>query len=99
MKAQENRFRNLVEGIEQKQAERVAFHSKSYGYEILKIVSQEHHEVFFEQVTKMKEYVDLKIVKLNFEVLKEVQKFDVIATTITKLVEFKYDYTNNHEAK
>ncbi|CAI9280701.1 unnamed protein product [Lactuca saligna] len=59
-------------------SERLAFHSKSYDYEIQKLhgVAKEHHELFVEQVTKMKEPVDLKIAKLKSELSKEVQKME-----------------------
>ena len=48
MKAQENQFRKLLEGIKQKQAERLVFHSKSYDHEIqnLRDSAKEHHEIF-----------------------------------------------------
>ncbi|CAI9288672.1 unnamed protein product [Lactuca saligna] len=93
-------------------SERLVFYSKSYDYEIQKLrdVAKERHELFVKQVTTMKESVDLRIVELKSELLKEVQKMeqnyillygkvDVITTAITKLVEFNSEYTNKLEAK
>ncbi|CAH1432790.1 unnamed protein product [Lactuca virosa] len=90
MKAQENRFRNLIEGIEQKQAEKLVFHSKCYDYEIQKLrdVAKERHELFIEQVTTMKESVDLKIVELKSELSKEVQKMEQNYTSVHGKVYF-----------
>ncbi|CAH1416916.1 unnamed protein product [Lactuca virosa] len=112
LKAQEIRFLSLVEGIEQKQAERLVIHSKSFDYEIQKLcdVAKERHDLFVEQVSKMKESVDLKIVELKFELSKEVQKMeknytllhgkvDVNVTVVTKLVEFNSEYMNKLEVK
>lgn len=112
LKSQENRFRSMVEGIEQKQVERSDLHSKSFDYEIQKLhnVAKECHELFVEQVTKQKEYVDLKVAELKFELSKEVNKMeqnysllhstvDFITTAITKLVEFNIEYLNKLEVK
>ncbi|CAH1437980.1 unnamed protein product [Lactuca virosa] len=112
LKPQENSFRSLVEGIEHKQAENLAIQSKSFDYEIQKLrdIAKERHELFVEQVTKIKEYVDLKVAKLKSELSKEVRKIeqnytllhskvDVIATVISKLVELNTKYTNKLEVK
>ncbi|CAH1433898.1 unnamed protein product [Lactuca virosa] len=111
LKSQENRFQSFVESIEQKQAEGFAIHSKSFDYEIQKLhyIAKERHENFVDQVTKMKEYVDLKVVELKSEMSKEVQKMeqkysllhskdDVLATAITNLVEFNIEYSHKLEA-
>ncbi|CAI9268870.1 unnamed protein product [Lactuca saligna] len=103
---------DLVEGIEHKQFERLALHSKSFDYEIHKFRNgtKERHELFVEQVTKVKEFVDLNVVEFKSELSKEVQKMeqnytllhskvDVIVTAITKLVEFNTEYSNKLEAK
>ena len=51
MKTQENRFQSLIKGIEQKQAERLALHSKSFDYELQKLrdVAKERHDIFVEK--------------------------------------------------
>ncbi|CAI9259194.1 unnamed protein product [Lactuca saligna] len=95
-----------------KQEERLAIHSKSFDYEIQKLrdISKERHELFVEQVTKMKESVDPKISELESMLSKEVQKMeqsytllhgkvDVIANAITKLDYFNSKYMNKLEAK
>ncbi|CAH1441056.1 unnamed protein product [Lactuca virosa] len=89
-----------------------AVHSKSFDYEIQKLrgVAKERHDIFFEQVKKVKESVDLKVVNLKSEMSKEVQKMeqnytflhrkvDVITTTITKLVALNTEHSNKLEAK
>lgn len=63
-----------------------------------------------EQVKKMKESVDLKVVELKSEIAKEVEKVDknydvlhskvdVIADAIAKLVDFNTNYSTKLEAK
>ncbi|CAI9281812.1 unnamed protein product [Lactuca saligna] len=68
--AQENGFRIMFDGIKQKKAEKLEVHSKSFKYENQKLrdITKEHLELFVEQVTKMKESMDLKVVELKFEV-------------------------------
>ncbi|CAH1447301.1 unnamed protein product [Lactuca virosa] len=107
LRSQENHFRSLVESLEQKKVESLVVHSKRFDYEIQKLrdVAKEHHDIFVEQVMKMKEFVDLKVAELNSEMAKEVEKmeknytflhiiFDVVATVITKMVDFNTDYLN-----
>ncbi|CAH1421301.1 unnamed protein product [Lactuca virosa] len=99
LKSRENCFRSLVESLEQKQVERLVVHSKSFDYEIQKLcdVAKERHDIFIEQITKMKDLVDLKVVELKSEMAKEVEKMeknytllhskvDVVATAIKKLI-------------
>ncbi|CAI9297224.1 unnamed protein product [Lactuca saligna] len=90
----------------------LAIHSKSFDYDIQKLrdVAKEYHELIVEQVTKLNESMDLKVVGLKSKLSKEVQKVeqkytllhskvDVIATDITNLVEFKTEYTDKLEVK
>ncbi|CAI9302880.1 unnamed protein product [Lactuca saligna] len=76
----------------------------------LRDVSKEGHDLFVQQLTKMKEYVDLKMAEIKLEMATEVEKMekkytllhrkvDVIATAITKLVEFNIDYSTKLEEK
>ncbi|CAI9261307.1 unnamed protein product [Lactuca saligna] len=112
LKSHENRLCSLVESFEQKQIEQMNFHSKSFEYEIQKLrdVSKERHDLFLEQVTKMKQFVDFKVAELMYEIAKEVgkmeknytllhSKVDVVATAITNLVEFNTDYSTKLEEK
>lgn len=62
---------------------------------------------FLEQVTKMKQFVDLKVAELMYKIAKEVEKnytllrtkVDVVATAITNLIEFNTDYLTKLEEK
>ena len=112
LKSQEDRFQSLVEGIEKKQAKRLVAHSKRFNYAIQKHrdVAKERYDIFVEQVTKMKEYVELKVVELKSKMSKEVPKMeqnytflhgkvDVIVISITKLVESNNRYLNKIEWK
>ncbi|CAH1427164.1 unnamed protein product [Lactuca virosa] len=105
-----NRFRSLVESIEQKQVKRLAVHSKNFEYEIRKLcdVAKENHDIFVKQVTQMKESVDLKVAEIKSDMSKEVEKIeknytllhskvDVVATAITKLFDFNTEYSNKLE--
>ena len=87
-------------------------HSKGFEYELQKLcdVAKERHDLFVEHVSKMKEYMDLKVAELKFEMAKEVEKMennynvlhskvDVIATGIKKLVEFNTDYSTKLDEK
>lgn len=84
-------------------------HSKSFEYKIQKLrdVSKERHDLFLEQVTKMKQFVDLKVAELMYKIAKEVEKnytllrtkVDVVATAITNLIEFNTDYLTKLEEK
>ena len=87
-------------------------HYKCIGYEIQKLhdVAKERHDLFVEQVTKIKEFVDLKMVEFKSEMAKEVEKMeknytqlhskvDVVANAIKKLVEFNTDYSTKRAEK
>ncbi|CAH1419795.1 unnamed protein product [Lactuca virosa] len=102
----------MVESLEEKQVEWSRVHSKSFEYEIQKLHDgpKERHDIFVEQVTKVKEFVDLQLVKLKLEMAKEVEKMeknyvvlhskvDVVADAITTLVEFNTAYSTILEAK
>lgn len=102
LKSQENFFRSLVESIELKQVQRLVVHSKSFDYEIQKLpdVAKEHHDIFFEQMTNMKESVDRTVAELKSKMSKEIDKMeknytlvhskvDAVASAITRLVDFK----------
>ncbi|CAI9293078.1 unnamed protein product [Lactuca saligna] len=54
IKSQESCLQNLIEGIEKKQVERLAFHSRSYDYEIHKFcdAAKARHELFMEHVNE-----------------------------------------------
>ncbi|CAI9265557.1 unnamed protein product [Lactuca saligna] len=76
----------------------------------LRYVAKELHDLFVEQVSKVKEYVDLKMVKLKSEIAKEVDKMEknynvlyrmvnIVSTTIKKRVEFNTDYSIKLEEK
>lgn len=62
LKSQKNRLRSLVESLEKSQVKRLNVQYKSFEYKIQKIydVSKECHDLFVEQVTNIKEYVDQK---------------------------------------
>ncbi|CAI9303067.1 unnamed protein product [Lactuca saligna] len=56
-----------------KQAEKLAVHSKNFDSEIQKLqdVAMERDHILFDQVTKLRESVDLKVAKLKSEMSKE----------------------------
>lgn len=74
-KSQENRLQSLVKISDQKQVERLVVHSKSFNYKIQKLrdVANERHYLIMEQVTKMKESVDLKVTELKSKMAIEVE--------------------------
>ncbi|CAH1453479.1 unnamed protein product [Lactuca virosa] len=111
LKLQENRLRTFVESFEEKQVEWLNVYYKSFEYEFKKFldVAKECHDLFIEQVKKVKEYVDLQVVALKSEMVKEVEKMeknytvlhnkiDVVADAIAKLVEFNTAYLTKLEA-
>ncbi|CAI9266517.1 unnamed protein product [Lactuca saligna] len=78
LKSQDNCLCTLVECIKEKQVEWLYAHSKNFEYEIQKLrdVAKERHDVFIEQVTKMKESVDLQGAELKSEMAKKVEKME-----------------------
>ncbi|CAI9278669.1 unnamed protein product [Lactuca saligna] len=94
------------------QVERLDVQFRSFEYEIQKLhdVAKERHDLFVGKVTKMKESMDQKMDELKSELDNEVEKMehnytllhnkvDVVATAITKLVEFNTDYSTKLEEK
>lgn len=99
-------------GSGQKQAKILAFHPKSYDYEIPKLldVAKERYELFMETVNATKESLALKVSELKALISKEVMmmeenynllhgKVDVIVSAITRQVEFNNEYTKQFEAR
>ncbi|CAI9260873.1 unnamed protein product [Lactuca saligna] len=102
----------LVESIELKLVEQLNVHSKSFEFKIQKLrdVTKERHDLFMEQVKKIKDTIDLMVAELKSEMAKEVEnkkknytlldsKVNFVATTIINLVEFNTDYSTKLEEK
>ncbi|CAI9261132.1 unnamed protein product [Lactuca saligna] len=83
-----------------------------FYYEIHKLsdVEKEHHDTFVEQVMKLNEYVDHKVVELKSEIAKDFEmmeenyallhsKVNVVANAITKLVDLNTNYSYKVDAK
>ncbi|CAI9261635.1 unnamed protein product [Lactuca saligna] len=66
------------EGIKKKQAERLAFHSKSFNYEILKLHddAKVQHTLFMEKVNETKEYLVVKVAEIKSLIIEESKKMD-----------------------
>ncbi|CAI9289560.1 unnamed protein product [Lactuca saligna] len=80
MKAQESQLRNLIADIEQKQAELLAFHSKTYDYKIQSLHDNDkaRHDIFMESLNETKEPLDVKVVELKSLMTKEIKKLKII---------------------
>ncbi|CAI9299054.1 unnamed protein product [Lactuca saligna] len=100
LRSQEHRLKVVIEQIESKYEERVKHHVENFQSEFkqLREVAEEQHILFFEEVKKVQEYINLKVESLKSELLKEVTKVEqchlslqtklnVFSEEIRKLVE------------
>ncbi|CAH1453256.1 unnamed protein product [Lactuca virosa] len=95
-----------------KQAERLAFHSKSFDYEIqiLHDDAKARHALFMKKANEMKESLGVKVAEIKSVMIEKVKnmeenykdlhgKVDVLAVEITRLVEFNTKYPKQFQAK
>ncbi|CAI9282985.1 unnamed protein product [Lactuca saligna] len=112
LNSQENRLKAAIEQIKQQHEERLKNHAHNFEYEVTKIrvFAIKSHEFFVEQVKKVEDSINLKVAELKPEMTKKVEnlesnysllhgKVDVIADSITKLVEYHTSFSTKFDAK
>lgn len=101
-----------MEQIKKQHDDRLKHHARNFEYKVTKLhdVAKERYVIFVEQVKKVEESVNLKVVELKLEMTKEVEKIeknysnlhgkvDVIANAITMLVEYHNSFSTKRDAK
>ncbi|CAI9290984.1 unnamed protein product [Lactuca saligna] len=108
----ETRLKLPLEQIEKQHDDHLKHHARNFEYKVTKLhdVAKERYVIFVEQVKKVEESVNLKVVELKLEMTKEVEKIeknysnlhgkvDVIPNAITMLVEYHNSFSTKLDAK
>ncbi|CAI9272208.1 unnamed protein product [Lactuca saligna] len=99
LKRQENHLHDAIQDADRNNEKRVKAQLSAFTSDLkeLKAVAKERHILFIQDVTKVREYVNLKVQEIRKDMSKEIavvqqdyaslnQKVDIIADVVTKFV-------------